>query len=88
MGWRCCYSDLLKAMERGFQHLFRPALRPIQASVQYVLGLLPRRKVAGMRTLSPSFAEVKEGLSLDINNPSGPVQVSNLPITTKRPFGK
>jgi len=47
---------------------------------QYVLSLLPRRKVAGMRRLSPSIVEVKEGLPLNINNPTGPVQVSNLPI--------
>jgi hypothetical protein len=36
--------------------------------------------MAGMGRPSPSIAKVKEGLSLDINNPSGPVQVSTVPI--------
>jgi len=35
----------------------------------------------GMRRLCPSIAEVREGLSLNINYPSGLVQVSTLPIT-------
>jgi len=72
---------LAKGDGARFSASVQTGLRPTQVSVQYVLGFVPRRKVAVMRKLSPSIAEDKEGLSLDINNPSGPVQVSSLPIT-------
>ena len=47
---------------REFPHLSRPALRPSQSPVQWVLGLFPSGKVAGARgwLITPSSAKVQE----------------------------